>query len=110
MFTRFSFLQALLSLRAQDRKSNARVQAMLKRTKASNKAVLEDVKGALNSTITSNEQPDEDDYGYVSNEASAFYKKLINKYSVDEPISADKGKERPRTEQKKVKVSKYHSK
>jgi hypothetical protein len=26
-------------------------------------------------------QPDEDDYGYVSHEASAAYKKLIDKYS-----------------------------
>lgn len=26
-------------------------------------------------------QPDEDDYGYVSQEASAFYNKLIEKYT-----------------------------
>lgn len=26
-------------------------------------------------------QPDEDDYGYVSQEASAFYNKLMDKYS-----------------------------
>jgi hypothetical protein len=42
----------LLSLRAQDRKSNARVQAMLKRTKAANKAVLDDVKNSLQTSIT----------------------------------------------------------
>lgn len=78
---------------------------MLHRTKAANKAVLDDVKGALNSTITGNEQPDEDDYGYVSNEASAFYKKLIDKYSVDEPKSTAKVVERCRPEPKKVMVS-----
>lgn len=44
--------QALLSLRAQDRKSNARVQAMLKRTKAANKAVLDDVKNSQNTAVT----------------------------------------------------------
>lgn len=26
-------------------------------------------------------QPDEDDYGYVSQEASAFYNQLMNKYN-----------------------------
>lgn len=42
----------LLSLRAQDRKSNARVQAMLKRTKSGNKAVLDEAKNSLNTAVT----------------------------------------------------------
>ncbi|EFX69414.1 hypothetical protein DAPPUDRAFT_300972 [Daphnia pulex] len=76
--------EVLLSLRAQDRKSNARVQAMLKRTKSGNKAVLDEAKNSLNTAVTAaglDVQPDEDDYGYVSHEASAAYKKLIDKYS-----------------------------
>ncbi|KAI9555841.1 hypothetical protein GHT06_018358 [Daphnia sinensis] len=76
--------EKLLSLRAQDRKSNARVQAMLKRTKSGNKAVLDEAKNSLNTAVTAaglDVQPDEDDYGYVSHEASAAYKKLIDKYS-----------------------------
>jgi len=38
-------------------------------------------------------QPDEDDYGYVSQEASAFYNKLMEKYSStpsDEPKTSKK--------------------
>lgn len=41
-----------MQLRAQDRKSNARVQAMLKRTKAANKAVLDEAKNCLNTAVT----------------------------------------------------------
>jgi len=92
----YSYYQKLLQLRAQDRKSNARVQAMLSRTKAANKAVLDDVKKSTNTAVTSQGmppplqiiltflyicyfiellfvnfpgldiQPDDDDYGYVS--------------------------------------------
>ena len=107
-----NYSQVLLSLRSQDRKSNARVQAMLKRTKAANKAVLDEAKNSLNTAVTAagmyeihclfhfvsnyfeilyhilqglDVQPDEDDYGYVSHEASAFYKKLIDKYSSTDP-------------------------
>ena len=47
-----NYSQVLLSLRAQDRKSNARVQAMLKRTKAANKAVLDEAKNSLNTAVT----------------------------------------------------------
>lgn len=72
----------LLNLRAQDRKSNARVKAMLGRTKAANKSVLDEASNSLNTGKTSAavDQPDEDDYGYVSQEASELYKKLLNKY------------------------------
>lgn len=75
--------EKLLSLRAQDRKSNARVKAMLGRTKAANKSVLDEARNTLNTAVTSTgiDQPDEDDYGYVSHEASELYKKLLDKYS-----------------------------
>ncbi|KAK2714363.1 protein SPT2 homolog [Artemia franciscana] len=73
----------LLELRSQDKKSNRRVQAMLKRTKAASKAVLE---GGADSEEelpdSSTYQPDEDDYGYVSQTASEMHKKLLSKYNM----------------------------
>ena len=51
-FPRFFAAQKLLSLRSQDRKANARVQAMLKRTKAANKGVLDDPKISQNTAVT----------------------------------------------------------
>jgi len=76
--------EQLLALRSQDRKSNARVQAMLKRTKAATKAVLDEARNCQNTAVTAaglDVQPDEDDYGYVSQEASQFYQKLMDKYN-----------------------------
>lgn len=125
--------QALLSLRAQDRKSNARVQAMLKRTKAANKAVLDDVKNSQNTAVTAagndfkalalvphlqsppfffftsglDVQPDEDDYGYVSHEASAFYKKLIDKYSSADSPNSSPQKGRSHKELSNAKVTEF---
>lgn len=40
-------------------------------------------------------QPDEDDYGYVSQEASAFYNQLMNKYNnlpPEKPLFSETGK------------------
>ncbi|PNF27043.1 hypothetical protein B7P43_G10415 [Cryptotermes secundus] len=56
---------------------------MLKRTKAANKAAIEDAVDNENTAVTLGglAQPDEDDYGYVSQEASAFYDKLMEKYT-----------------------------
>ncbi|KAG8225833.1 hypothetical protein J437_LFUL004762, partial [Ladona fulva] len=73
----------LLALRSQDKKANKRVRAMLKSTKAANKAVIDDARDDVNTAVTmaGPSQPDEDDYGYVSQEASAFYNKLMDKYS-----------------------------
>lgn len=73
----------LLALRSQDVKAKKRVTAMLKRTKAANKAAIEDAVDNENTAVTLGGlvQPDEDDYGYVSQEASAFYNKLMEKYS-----------------------------
>lgn len=73
----------------KDKKSTRRVSVMLKRTKSANQSVLAD---AVNNdhtaiTMTGNQQPDEDDYGYVSQEAADFYNKMMEKYNKmpDEP-------------------------
>lgn len=62
---------------------------MLKRTKSANQSVIEDATDENNTSVTlaGPSQPDEDDYGYVSQEASAFYNKMMEKYSKlpDEP-------------------------
>ncbi|XP_075234755.1 uncharacterized protein LOC142332293 [Lycorma delicatula] len=73
----------LLSLRSQDKMSVKRVSTMLKRTKSANKSVMEDAVDDVNTVVTmaGPSQPDEDDYGYVSQEASSFYNKLMDKYS-----------------------------
>lgn len=74
--------EELLALRSQDKKAQRRVQVMLKSTKSANKSVMEDAIDNVNTADTLNgfKQCDEDDYGYVSQEASAFYTKLLNKY------------------------------
>lgn len=62
---------------------------MLKRTKSANQSVIEDAVDNNNTAVTlaGPSQPDEDDYGYVSQEAAAFYNKMMEKYSKipDEP-------------------------
>lgn len=62
---------------------------MLKRTKSANQSVLDDAVDNDNTAVTlaGPLQPDEDDYGYVSQEASAYYNKMMEKYSKipDEP-------------------------
>lgn len=75
--------EELLSLRAKDKKATRRVNVMLKRTKSANQSVLEDAVDNNNTAVTlaGFAQPDEDDYGYVSQEASAFYNKMMEKYS-----------------------------
>uniref|UniRef100_A0A069DVV4 Protein SPT2 homolog n=1 Tax=Panstrongylus megistus TaxID=65343 RepID=A0A069DVV4_9HEMI len=72
----------LLALRSQDKKAQKRVQVMLKRTKSANKSVMEDAIDNVNTadTLMGPNQCDDDDYGYVSQEASALYNKLMNKY------------------------------
>ncbi|CAH1393409.1 unnamed protein product [Nezara viridula] len=74
--------EELLALRSQDKKAQRRVQVMLKSTKSANKSVMEDAIDNVNTAVTLGgfKQCDEDDYGYVSQEASAFYNKLLNKY------------------------------
>ncbi|CAK9821552.1 Protein SPT2 homolog [Anthophora retusa] len=71
----------LLALR--DHKANSRINKHLKVCKAANKSVLADAIDNENTAVTmaGPSQPDEDDYGYVSQEASAFYNQLMSKYN-----------------------------
>lgn len=79
----------LLALRSQDKKATRRVNVMLKRTKSANQSAIEDAIDKDNTAVTlaGPYQPDEDDYGYVSQEAANFYNKMMEKYSKmpDEP-------------------------
>uniref|UniRef100_A0A8D8M8A1 Protein SPT2 homolog n=1 Tax=Cacopsylla melanoneura TaxID=428564 RepID=A0A8D8M8A1_9HEMI len=79
-------LSELLTLRNQDRKSVNRVNKMLKLTKSANKSVLDEEEGETMVTPSEKQkkagsfQPDEDDYGYSSQAASALYDQLSEKY------------------------------
>ncbi|KAH8399859.1 hypothetical protein KR215_003659 [Drosophila sulfurigaster] len=75
-------LNNLLAMR--DEKSKNKIRKMLKVTKSANKSVLEDCDTAAGD----GEQHDGDDYGYVSNEANAFYQKYIEKVK---DVQEDKG-------------------
>lgn len=81
--------EELLALRAKDKKATRRVNVMLKSTKSANKSVIQDAVDNDNTAVTlaGPSQPDEDDYGYVSQEASAYYNKIMEKYNnmPDEP-------------------------
>lgn len=70
---------ALLALR--DEKSKNKIRKMLKVIKSANKSVLDDAVDNEHTAISreGGDQPDQDDYGYVSNEANAFYQKYIEK-------------------------------
>lgn len=59
-----------------------KIKKMLKVTKSANRSVLEDAASKTDTAVTLDgpEQPDEDDYGYTSNAASALYKSLMDKY------------------------------
>lgn len=72
---------------------------MLKRTKSANQSVIEDAIDNDNTAVTlaGPMQPDEDDYGYVSQEASQFYNKMMEKYN--------KMPEEPKFDMSKKKVS-----
>ncbi|XP_045480439.1 protein SPT2 homolog [Harmonia axyridis] len=75
--------EELLALRSKDKKAVKRVNVMLKRTKSANQSVIQDAVDSDNTAITlvGPAQPDEDDYGYVSQEAAAFYSKMMDKYN-----------------------------
>uniref|UniRef100_A0A1L8DDD1 Protein SPT2 homolog n=1 Tax=Nyssomyia neivai TaxID=330878 RepID=A0A1L8DDD1_9DIPT len=70
----------LLAMR--DTKSKNKINKMLKVIKSANKAAIADAVDNENTAVTLHgpDQPDEDDYGYVSQEASAFYSKMMEKY------------------------------
>ncbi|XP_018347796.1 PREDICTED: protein SPT2 homolog isoform X2 [Trachymyrmex septentrionalis] len=71
----------LLALR--DQKTQNRINKHLKVCKAANKSVIEDAIDSENTAITiaGPSQPDEDDYGYESQAASALYNQFMNKYN-----------------------------
>ncbi|XP_012225848.1 protein SPT2 homolog [Linepithema humile] len=71
----------LLALR--DHKTQSRINKHLKVCKAANKSVIADAIDRENTAITmaGPSQPDEDDYGYESQAASALYTQWMNKYN-----------------------------
>lgn len=73
--------EELLAMR--DPKATRKIQKMLKVIKSANKSVLADAIDTENTAVTRDgpDQPDEDDYGYTSQEASALYQKMMEKYS-----------------------------
>ncbi|XP_017048230.1 protein SPT2 homolog [Drosophila ficusphila] len=76
-------------LAKRDEKSKNKIRKMLKVTKSANKSVLADAKdcdGAIDGHEAGEGQGD--DYGYVSNEANAFYEKYIEKVR---DVQEDKG-------------------
>ncbi|XP_075159246.1 protein SPT2 homolog [Haematobia irritans] len=81
-------LNALLSMR--DEKSKNKIRKMLKVTKSANRSVLEDAVNNDHTAITmaGPEQPDQDDYGYVSTEANNFFQKYVDKVK---DVKEDKG-------------------
>ncbi|XP_013140707.1 PREDICTED: protein SPT2 homolog [Papilio polytes] len=79
--------EELIAMR--DPKALRKIQKTLKVIKSANKSVLEDAVDRNDTAVTRDgpEQPDQDDYGYVSQEATALYEKMMEKYSKipDEP-------------------------
>ncbi|XP_013185693.2 protein SPT2 homolog [Amyelois transitella] len=79
--------EELLAMR--DPKALRKIQKTLKVIKSANKSVLEDAIDRDHTAITLQgpEQPDQDDYGYESQESAALYQKMMQKYSKipDEP-------------------------
>lgn len=71
----------LLALR--DQKTQNRINKHLKVCKAANKSAIEDAIDSENTAITiaGPSQPDEDDYGYESQTASALYNQFMSKYN-----------------------------
>lgn len=70
-------------LQFQNKQANRRVNFMITKTKSANQSVIDDAIDNDNTAITlaGPTQPDDDDYGYVSQEASAFYNKFMEKYN-----------------------------
>lgn len=76
----------LLAMR--DPKAMRKIQKSLKVFKSANKSVLDDAIDRYHTAVTrEGELPDQDDYGYESQEAAAIYQKMMEKYSKipDEP-------------------------
>lgn len=84
-------------LASRDNKSKNKIKKMLKVIKSANKSVLEDAKGTETAvTANGSDQPDNDDYGYVSNEAAALFQQYCEKVK---DVQDDKGfaKSRPQS-------------
>lgn len=66
----------------RDTKAKNKINKMLKTIKSANKSVLDDAIDHQDTAVTLEgpDQPDEDDYGYTSQEATALYSKLMDKY------------------------------
>ncbi|KAL9695753.1 hypothetical protein quinque_015038 [Culex quinquefasciatus] len=66
----------------RDPKAKRKIEKMLKVIRSANKSVLDDAIDTQDTAVTLQgpEQPDEDDYGYTSNVASAIYQQLMDKY------------------------------
>ncbi|XP_069355443.1 protein SPT2 homolog isoform X2 [Maniola hyperantus] len=79
--------EELLAMR--DPKALRKIQKTLKVIKSANKSVIADAIDTEHTAITREgpDQPDQDDYGYESQEAAAYYEKMMQKYSKmpDEP-------------------------
>ncbi|XP_072941508.1 protein SPT2 homolog [Epargyreus clarus] len=73
----------------RDTKALKKIQKTLKVIKSANKSVLADAIDRDHTAVTREgpDQPDQDDYGYESQEAAALYEKMMQKYSKlpDEP-------------------------
>lgn len=96
-------------LSKRDSKAKNKINKMLKVIKSANKSVLDDAVDNQDTSVTLQgpDQPDEDDYGYVSQEASHFYKNLMDKYKSqpEEKIKGLKGqKALSRDEMKNMKA------
>ncbi|CAH0721460.1 unnamed protein product, partial [Brenthis ino] len=79
----------------RDPKALRKIQKTLKVIKSANKSVLADAMDREHTAVTREgpDQPDQDDYGYESQEAAALYQKMMQKYSKvpDEPKFAPGG-------------------
>ncbi|XP_017096205.2 protein SPT2 homolog [Drosophila bipectinata] len=79
-------LNELMAMR--DEKSKNKIRKMLKVTKSANKSVLDNTNEGDASNGHEAGEGQGDDYGYVSNEANAFYEKYIQKVR---DVQEDKG-------------------
>ncbi|CAH0628591.1 unnamed protein product [Chrysodeixis includens] len=73
--------EELLAMR--DPKALRKIQKTLKVIKSANKSVIADAIDRDNTAVTREgpDQPDQDDYGYESQESAAIYAKMMEKYS-----------------------------
>lgn len=77
----------------RDNKSKNKINKMLKVIKSANKSVIQEEGDGQDDTRCL--EPDEDDYGYVSQESSALYKRLMEKYKDVEVNKTDTVVARP---------------